>query len=86
MSRDPIAIRRDLRSLTAKLIEEYAGQLPAGRVVRVVSSSARGLYRVGVRGPAFVALCEQVSRNVLDAHASAFRARAARTPGRKVPA
>lgn len=76
-----MAIRRDVRSLTAKLIEEYADPLPAGRVVRVVSSSARGLYRVGVRGPGFVALCEQVARNVLDE--SAFNAR---VPGRKVPA
>ncbi|GAB3410690.1 hypothetical protein [Flindersiella endophytica] len=75
MSGDPIAIRHDLRSLTAKLIDEYTGQLPAGRVVRVVSSSARGLYRVGVRGPSVVALCEQVSRNVLDTHASAFSPR-----------
>lgn len=83
MSGDPIAIRRELRSLAAALTEEYAGHLPAGRVVRVVSSSARGLYRVGVRGPGFVALCEQVARNVLDAHPPEL---VSRSPGRKVPA
>jgi hypothetical protein len=84
MSGDPIAIRRDLRSLTAKLVKEYAGPLPAGRVVRVVSSSARGLYRLGVRGPGYVALCEQVARNVLDGHVSAFRT--GPPSRRKVPA
>jgi hypothetical protein len=83
MSGDPIAIRHELRSLTAKLVDEYAGELPAGRVARAVSSSAGGLYRVGVRGPSFVPLCEQVARNVLDTHTSAVRSRA---PARTVPA
>jgi hypothetical protein len=83
MSGDPIAIRRDLRSLTAKLVDEYADELPAGRVARAVSSSAGGLYRVGVRGPTFVALCEQVARNLLDTHESSGGRRAS---VRKVPA
>jgi hypothetical protein len=83
MSGDPIAIRRDLRSLTAKLVDEYAAELPAGRVARAVSSSAGGLYRVGVRGPSLVGLCEQVARNVLDTHVSAVKGRAS---VRKVPA
>lgn len=57
--------RRDLRRLTERLLCEYAGAVPAGRVARAVVEASRLVQRRGMDGRAVVVMTEQVARRGL---------------------
>lgn len=62
---DALRTHNELRHLVERLQCEYAGAVPAGRVVRAVSAPARRLYHAGLRGPALIDRVEQVAKRAL---------------------
>jgi len=57
-------MRQDLSDVTASLIAEFTGQLPAGTVIRCVARSRDDLLRAGLRSGLIVA-AESLARTRL---------------------
>lgn len=63
-------LRNDMLAMTEALVAEFAGNFPAGSVIRCVSRCREELMRSGVR-IGLVEATEEAARRVLDARVPA---------------